>query len=119
MGSELERGTDEREAIFTWRGGGVVLIAERSDSAWVVARGWLHGDQLTDIRRWSFSSSQLLAGQIRRLVREATRNHLDADAAVAEIVAWAARQAPSMDGYQDPVDSIPLDLPDRLTDSVD
>jgi hypothetical protein len=79
--------------IFAWRGDEVVLLAEHTPEAFVLARGWAYGDRLVDIRRWSFSDATGLAGQVRRLAREATGNyHIAADAAGAAL-AWAHDQA--------------------------
>jgi hypothetical protein len=79
--------------IFAWRGDEVVLLAEHTPEAFVLARGWAYGDRLVDIRRWSFSDAAGLAGQVRRLAREATGNsHIAADAAGAAL-AWAGEQS--------------------------
>ena len=79
--------------IFAWRGDEVVLFAERSGDAWVLARGWSFGDRLTDVRRWSFGTAAGLAGQVRRLAREATGNQTIAAEAAAAALAWAAGEA--------------------------
>lgn len=80
-------------ALFTWRGDEVVLFAEHAGDRWVVARGWLHGDRLVDVRRWTFSSPRDLMGQVRRLAREATGNTSLAAEAAASALAWANSQA--------------------------
>ncbi len=119
MSDDWVRETGGHEAIFAWRGGHVVLLGEQLGASWVVARGWRRGDQLVDIRRWSFSSPRLLAGQIRRLVREATGNHRDGDAAASALLAWAAEQTPGRDDLSDPTGSVSLAPPDHLRDGVD
>ena len=75
--------------LFAWSGGGIVLLGERSEGRWVVARGWLEGDQLRHVRRWSFAAPGPFAGQVRRLVAEATGDLLGAGAAGVEALAWA------------------------------
>ena len=99
---------DEQPQVFAWSGGRVVLLAERAGSSWVVARGWRRGDRLVDIRRWSFATPRLLAGQVRRLVREAAGDHRDADAAASALLAWAERQARESDGPAHPSTHSPL-----------
>ena len=59
-------------ALYLWRGGGIVLLGEREDGRWVLARGWLEGDRLEHIRRWSFAQPIPFSGQVRRLVLEAS-----------------------------------------------
>lgn len=76
-------------SLFAWSGGGIVLLGERSEGRWVVARGWLQGDRLTDVRRWSFAAPGPFAGQIRRLVAEATGDAVASAAARAGALAWA------------------------------
>ncbi len=119
MSTDRARDTDEHEAIFAWRGGHVVLLAEQVGSLWVVARGWRREDRLIDIRRWSFSDPRLLAGQVRRLVREATGNHHDADVAASAFLVWSAEQAKATDGCSDSRGSVPLAPPDHLPDGGD
>ena len=75
--------------LFVWSGGGIVLLAERAGERWVVARGWRRDDRLTDVRRWSFADPRALAGQVRRLAREATGDASIAHAAWAAALAWA------------------------------
>jgi len=85
--------------IFAWRGHEVVLLAQRTPLAFVLARGWAYDDRLVDIRRWSFPAPAGLAGQIRRLTREATGNHRIAAEAATAALAWAHVQ---MDSDADP-----------------
>ena len=75
--------------LFAWRGDEVVLFAEQAEGRWIVARGWLHGDRLVDVRRWFFPTPGALAGQIRRLAREATGNQTLAAGVAAAALAWA------------------------------
>jgi hypothetical protein len=74
--------------LFAWSGGGIVLLGERAADRWVVARGWRHGDRLSDVRRWSFADPRAFAGQVRRLAREATGNPVAAAGAGTEAIAW-------------------------------
>lgn len=57
--------------LFMWRGAGIVLFGEREADRWVLARGWLCGDRLEHVRRWSFAQPIPFSGQVRRLVMEA------------------------------------------------
>ena len=83
--------------LFAWRAGAVVLFAERVAGRWVVARGWSQGDRLTDVRRWSFASPRLLAGQVRRLAHEATGDAISARAAGSAALTWAESAGPAAD----------------------
>ena len=74
--------------LFAWSGGGIVLLGERAADRWVVARGWRHGDRLSDVRRWFFADPRAFAGQVRRLAREATGNPAAAAEAGSEAIAW-------------------------------
>ena len=86
--------------LFAWRGDEVVLLAEHTPAAFVLARGWAYGDRLVDIRRWSFPAAAALAGQVRRLAREATGNQrIAAEAATAALV-WAHAQEGTAPGPQ-------------------
>lgn len=76
--------------LFTWGGGGVVLLGERVDGRWVLARGWRQGDRLSDVRRWSFADRRAFAGQVRRLVRDATGDAAAGRRAAADASAWTA-----------------------------
>jgi len=75
--------------LFAWRGDEVVLLAHRMSGGFVLARGWAYDDRLVDIRRWSYPAPAALAGQIRRLTREATGNHRIAAEAATASLAWA------------------------------
>lgn len=57
--------------MLMWRGGNVVLFLEYHEERWIVARGWLSGDELRHIRRWFFGQPAAAIGQVRRLVRDA------------------------------------------------
>jgi len=59
------------ETLFMWQGGGILLLGERNGDRWVLARGWLLGDRLEYVRRWSFAQPIPFSGQVRRLVLEA------------------------------------------------
>jgi len=74
--------------LYRWSNGTIVIFAERDGSEWAISRGWRTGDRLDDVRRWRFESERRLVGQLRRLVREATDDHLAANAAVSELEIW-------------------------------
>lgn len=78
--------------LFAWRGDEVVLLAEYTPATFVLARGWAYGDRLVDVRRWSFPAAAALAGQVRRLAREATGNQRIAADAATVALAWARAQ---------------------------
>lgn len=84
--------TDE---LLAWRGGAVVLLGERADARWVLARAWPEGDRLTDVRRWRFDSRDRFVAQVYRLVREATSREDDAVHARAAALRWTERSAAS------------------------
>lgn len=75
--------------LFAWSGGQIVLFAEQSGDHWIVARGWRHGDRLEHVRRWSFADPARFAGQIRRLVREATDDAAQASGLYHDALTWA------------------------------
>ena len=75
--------------LFAWSGGGIVLLAERAEERWVVARGWRQGDRLSDVRRWSFAHPRAFAGQVRRLACEATGDPTGARDLGDAALAWA------------------------------
>ena len=81
--------------LFAWTDDRVVLFLDRTDDAWIVARGWRRGDRLTDVRRWTFASDLRATGQIRRLVAEATGDPADADRIAAELTEWLATRSPT------------------------
>ena len=92
MNEHARTGGEATGTIFAWRGDEVVLFAERNQDAWILARGWKFGDRLTNVRRWTFGSATALAGQVRRLAREATGNQTLAAEAAAAALAWAAQE---------------------------
>lgn len=75
--------------LIVWRGGGIVLLGEAHGDHWIVSRGWLGPETLTDVRRWTFSTPEAFGVQFRRLVREATGHRRDADAIGAAAMYWA------------------------------
>jgi hypothetical protein len=81
---------NEAGSLYMWRGNGIVLIGQRDEQRWVLARGWMTGDALEHVRRWSFSAPGPFAGQVRRLVAEATGNHVLARDESARALAWVA-----------------------------
>jgi len=76
--------------LFAWGGGGIVLLGERINARWVLARGWRQADRLNDVRRWSFADPRAFAGQVRRLVRDATGDPAAGRQAAAVALAWIA-----------------------------
>lgn len=80
-------------AVFAWRGSGVVVLGDYHDDRWVVSRGWLKADAMTDIRRWTFAAPTAFSGQVRRLVLEATGDGALARDRSAEALAWATAAA--------------------------
>lgn len=76
--------------LFRWRGAGIVLFGESSGDRWIVTRGWLGQDTLTDVRHWTFDSPRTFGGQVRRLTFDATGNRQDAAAAGLAAADWAA-----------------------------
>ncbi|MFM9107363.1 MAG: hypothetical protein ACKOWF_11775, partial [Chloroflexota bacterium] len=63
-----------RDALFGWRGSSVVVFGDYRDERWTVSRGWIEGDALRNIRRWTFGAPSAFAGQVRRLVLDATND---------------------------------------------
>lgn len=78
----------EVEGLFMWRGQGIVLLGEHSGGRWVLARGWVTADALEHVRRWSFAAPGPFAGQVRRLVAEATGDQVVARDESARALAW-------------------------------
>lgn len=81
--------------LFLWRGHGIVLLGEYADGRWVLARGWAAADALEHVRRWSFASPGAFAGQVRRLVTEASRDPLAGRAESARALAWTQAMPPA------------------------
>lgn len=77
-------------SLYMWRGGGIVLIGEHTDGRWVLARGWMVQDALEHVRRWSFAAPGPFAGQVRRLVAEATGDIAAARNEGTRALAWTA-----------------------------
>ena len=77
------------DRLLIWQGGGVVLLGEAHAGRWIVSRGWLGPDSLTDIRRWTFSTPEAFGGQFRRLAREARAHPAAAQALGAAATRWA------------------------------
>jgi hypothetical protein len=63
--------TGAATSLFMWRGVEIVLIGERENERWVLARAWLEQDRLAHVRRWSFAAPIPFSGQVRRLVMDA------------------------------------------------
>ena len=79
----------EAAPLFMWRGAGIVLIGAYEDGRWVLARGWLAGDRLEHIRRWSFAQPIPFSGQVRRLVMEALDDFAVAREEGCRALGWA------------------------------
>lgn len=77
-------------SLFMWRGHGIVLFGELSDGRWILARGWATADALEHVRRWSFADPGPFAGQVRRLVAEASGDQGLARDERARALVWAA-----------------------------
>jgi hypothetical protein len=84
MNATLTR-TDE---LLAWSDGRIALLVERNGDSWVIARSWLNGDRMTDVRRWRFECERRLIGQMRRLVRERVDDGNTADTAAASLADW-------------------------------
>lgn len=84
MNATLTR-TDE---LLAWSDGRIVLLVERDDDCWVIARSWLQGDRMTDVRRWRFACERRLVGQMRRLVRERMETGTAAEDAADSLANW-------------------------------
>ena len=85
-------GSTGRDAIYRWQcpcQTPPVLLAERAGDHWVIARGWRTGDALRDVRCWTFASPRTFAGQVRRLIADATGDHRHAAEMSAAALTWA------------------------------
>jgi hypothetical protein len=74
--------------IFLWRGAAIVLLGTREGERFILARGWLREDRLTDVRRWSFADQLRFSVQVRRLVAEAGLDAAQAAAEAKRAFAW-------------------------------
>jgi hypothetical protein len=88
-----ETEADAFAPVFRWRGGRIVLLGHFDDDRWTLARGWLAADALTDVRRWNFAAPRAFAGQVRRLVLEATDDAARSRDAFGVALAWAEAQS--------------------------
>jgi hypothetical protein len=75
--------------LFMWRGDGIVLIGTHDHGRWVLARGWLQGDRLEHVRRWSFAQPIPFSRQVRRLITDANGNGALARDEGLRALAWA------------------------------
>ncbi|MGI9254532.1 MAG: hypothetical protein ACR2J8_12355 [Thermomicrobiales bacterium] len=87
--------TIAQDALFGWRGSGIVLFGDYRNERWTVSRGWIEGDSLANIRRWTFAAPSAFAGQVRRLVLEATNDGTIARVAGGDALRWAQHQTAS------------------------
>src|SRR5919112_615107 len=78
----------EVAALYMWRGNGIVLLGQVSEGRWVLARGWVTADALEHVRRWSFAAPGPFAGQVRRLIAEATGDQVIARDESARALTW-------------------------------
>ena len=78
------------DSLFMWRGHGIVLLGQHRDGRWVLARGWVTADALEHVRQWSFAAPGPFAGQVRRLVAEASGNQVAAREESARALAWVS-----------------------------
>ena len=76
------------DTLFMWRGHGIVLLGQHHDGRWVLARSWITADALEDVRQWSFADPGPFAGQVLRLVAEATGDQHVARAERLRAQAW-------------------------------
>ena len=76
-------------SLFMWRGAGIVLFGAYEEGRWVLARGWLAGDRLEHVRRWSFAQPIRFSGQVRRLIMEAQDDSVVARDEGFRALAWA------------------------------
>lgn len=74
--------------IFLWRGAAIVLLGTREGDRFVLARGWLREDRLTDVRRWSFADQLRFSVQVRRLVAETGLDSAQARAQAKRAFDW-------------------------------
>lgn len=75
-------------SIFLWRGATIVLLGNREGDRFVLARGWLEEDRLTNVRRWSFADQLRFSVQVRRLVAEAGCDQSQAGAEAKRAFDW-------------------------------
>lgn len=88
--STIQHSDTSVESLFLWRGHGIVLLGQYENGRWILARGWKTADALEDVRRWSFADSGPFAGQVRRLVAEASGDERAARDERARALAWVA-----------------------------
>ncbi len=85
----VPRSSRDLAPLFMWRGEGIVLIGTRESDRWVLARGWLEGDRLEHIRRWSFPQPVPFSRQVRRLIMDAKSDSTVAQEEGLRALAWA------------------------------
>jgi hypothetical protein len=87
-GTPMNATLTRTEELLAWTDGRVVLLVEREDDAWVIARSWKQADRLTDVRRWRFACERCLIGQMRRLVRERIAGDEACNHAALSLAVW-------------------------------
>lgn len=75
--------------LFLWSNDDVVLLGDYRDGRWTISRGWLGAGTMSDVRRWTFAAPSAFAGQVRRLVLEATDNSQHAREIGTAALGWA------------------------------
>lgn len=80
----------EISGLFMWHGHGIVLLGQYNDGRWILARGWVTADALEHVRRWSFAAPGPFAGQVRRLVADATGDQVTARDESTRALAWVS-----------------------------
>ena len=80
---------DATATLFMWRGNGIVLFGTEEAGRWVLARGWIEGERMQHVRRWSFAAPIPFSGQVRRLVHEATGDAAHAQREGMRALVWA------------------------------
>lgn len=96
FGAQTVRPSDGSEAtspLFMWSNDDVVLLGDFREGRWTVSRGWLGAGTMYDVRRWTFAAPSAFAGQVRRLVLDATDSSLIARDVGDQALEWAKRNA--------------------------
>ena len=85
----------ESASLYLWRDHGIVLLGQFCDGRWILARGWVAGDALEHVRRWSFAAPGPFAGQVRRLVTEASGDQVAGRNESDRALAWICAITPT------------------------
>lgn len=87
--SSVTTQVERSETLYMWRGAGIVLLGQWHDGRLVLSRGWLSGDRMEYVRRWTFGQTIPFSGQVRRLIMEATDDFAAAREEGLRALAWA------------------------------